>query len=334
MIEKHGLSPAEVLAKRDLDFAKLGLIWALMSGMIWGLNGVVLDQGLRQAPFSNPLLWLLAPLTAAAMHDTLAGCWCLVFNFSTGRVREIGRSILTRPGLKVCLGALFGGPVGMGGYIVGLKLAGPAYVLPITSLYPAVASALAMIFLKERICLRAWLGLACCVAGAAIIGYSPPTTGLGADFYLGIGMAALATVGWGAEGVLSTSGMDLLDPAVALNIRQLVSGLFYLAVVLPVLGGWHVLGDALTTISSLIIFLAAGLGATSYMLWYRAMSMTGVSRTMAINVTYALWGILFSALFTDTKITLALTVGAVIITFGMLLVVGNINEMKKLRNAT
>ena len=332
MAELSGPSPVAILLKRDLDFAKLGLICGLISGMLWGLNGVVLDQGLKHGPFADSALWLLAPLTAAAMHDILASCWILLFNFSTGRIREIGRSLFTRPGIKVCIAALFGGPLGMGGYIVGIKLAGPAYVMPITSLYPAVASALAMVFLKERISPRAWLGLAFCVTGAIVIGYSPPEASPGNDFYLGIAAAVVATIGWGTEGVLSTSGMDLLDPSVALNIRQLVSGAAYLAIILPLLGGWLVLEEALVTPSSLIILGASGLGAASYMLWYRSMTMTGVSRAMALNVTYALWGILFSALFTDTPITLTLTMGAVVITVGMLLVVGNIREMTNLRN--
>lgn len=332
MPEFTGRSPAAALVQRDLDFAKLGLIWGLLSGMLWGLNSVVLDQGLKHGPFANSALWLLAPLTAAAMHDILASCWLLLFNVSTGRIREIGRSLFTRPGIKICLAALFGGPLGMGGYIIGIKLAGPAYVLPITSLYPAVASALAMVFLNERISLRAWLGLALCVAGAIIIGYSPPDASPGNDFYIGIAMAIVATFGWGTEGVLSTSGMDLLDPAVALNIRQLVSGVAYMLIILPLLGGWLVLEDALAAPSSLILLGAGGLGAASYMLWYRSMNMTGVSRAMALNVTYALWGILFSALFSDTTITLALTVGAVTITTGMILVVGNIKEMTNLRN--
>lgn len=44
----------------------------------------------------------------------------------------------------------------MGGYLMALSMAGPAYVLPITSLYPAIAALLALVFLKERVSLRAW----------------------------------------------------------------------------------------------------------------------------------------------------------------------------------
>jgi len=326
------VSAAALVARRDLSFAMRGLFLALASGMIWGLNGVVLDQGLKMPPFSDPTLWLAAPLAASGLHDTLAGGWNLLFNAATGRVREIGRSLGTKPGLLVCLGALFGGPLGMGGYIVGLKLAGPAYVLPITSLYPAVASGLAMVFLKERIVPRAWMGLACCACGVAVMGWSPPDGAAGPLFYLGLGMAGLSTLGWGAEGVCCTSAMDLLDPAVALNIRQLVSGSVYLFVLLPLLGGWPVLAGAATAPGGAILLGASALGAASCLLWYRAMNMTGVSRAMALNVTYALWGPLCSALFTDAALTAPVCFGALAITIGMLLVVGDPRRMADLRN--
>ena len=333
-MSEASLSAAELAARRDLSFAKRGLLWALLSGVLWGANGVLLGAGLNREPFAGSPLLLLAPLTLAAMHDVLSGLWNLLYNWRTGRIREIGRSLFTRPGLSVCLGAVFGGPVGMGAYLIGLNMAGPAYVLPVTSLYPAVAAALAMIFLKEKIVARAWAGLALCVLGVALIGWAPPETAPGPHFFLGIGIAALATLGWGAEGVLSTSGMDLLDPAVALNIRQIVSGSVYLLVVLPLAGGWSLLGQAVFSPAAPFICVASALGATSYLCWYRGMNMTGVSRAMACNGTYALWGILFSALFTDTEITRNLVIGAVVILGGMILVVGNPKDMTTLRKTT
>lgn len=322
----------ELKEKRDIAFAKKGLAWALGSGIIWGAEGVVLGIALSMAPFADSPLWLLAPLTASGMHDLIAGCWTLMFNWKTGRLNEIARSIFTKPGLFVCFGALCGGPIGMGGYLVALKFAGPAYVLPITSLYPAVASVLAMIFLKEKICGRAWIGLLMCIAGAFIISYAPPEGGVNSHFYWGIGIALLATLGWGAEGVFATYGMDLLDPTVVLNIYQIVSSFLYLFILLPLLGGWMILGGAMTSFSGLVLVAAGFLGACCYILWYRAMNMTGVSRAMAMNITYALWGILFSAIFTDVQITQNLLWGALIITGGMVLVVGNPKDIANLRS--
>lgn len=62
------------------------------------------------------------------------------------------------------------------------------------------------------------------------------------------------------------------------------------------------------------------------------MNMTGVSRAMALNITYSLWGILFSAIFTEVEITSSLLFGAAVITIGMVMVVGNPKEMINLRN--
>jgi len=318
--------------RQDVSFAKKGLLFALISGMSWGLNGVILSLALGAAVLSGDEHWLLAPLAVGALHDSCSAFWLLLFNGATGRLKELLRTLRSKPVRPVILGAIFGGPIAMSAYMLGVKFAGPAYVMPITALYPAVASIFASIFLKERIYLRAWCGLALCVVGGVVIGFTPPEGALGSEFYLGIAMAVVATLGWGIEGVLATSGMDLLDPAVALNVRQITSSVVYMLVVLPLAGGYVLLGPALTSSIGWVFPVAAFTGALSYMCWYRAMNMTGVSRAMAINITYSLWGILFSAMFTEVEITTNIILGALVITTGMVLVVGNPRDMTSLRN--
>jgi len=317
--------------RQDLSFAKRGLVFALLSGITWGLDGVILSLAFAAPLFLGEKYWLLAPLTVGALHDTCSALWLLVLNGATGRLKELGRTLRSKTARPVILGALFGGPIAMSSYMLGLKLAGPAYVMPITALYPAVASVFAAIFLKEKVARRAWFGLLLCVAGGIVIGYTPPEGTLGSEFYLGIAFAVVATFGWGIEGVLATSGMDLLDPALALNVRQLTSSSVYFAVVLPLAGGYALCGPALAGSIGWVFPVAAVIGALSYLCWYRAMNMTGVSRAMAINVTYSLWGIFFSAIFTEVEITAAIVIGALIITAGMILVVGNPKEMACLR---
>jgi len=78
--------------------------------------------------------------------------------------------------------------------------------------------------------------------------------------------------------------------------------------------------------------VAALAGSASYYCWYRAMNTTGVSRAMSLNITYSIWGILFSALLTPTQITVSLILGAALILAGMLLVVGDPRAMANLRN--
>lgn len=328
--------------QKEQRFAQKGLVLALLSGMVWTFDGLFLGKGLSMEPFGRPELWLLAPLFAAAVHDFCGTCLSLVINIRQGKGREILRTLCSKPGRYCIYGALFGAPLGMGGYLMALSMAGPAYVLPITSLYPAIAALLALVFLKERISLRAWGGLLLCVFGAIAIGYTPPGDAPTNLFYIGIAFAFLAAFGWAAEGVCVTSGMDFIEPAVALNVYQLVSSLLYAGVIIPA-SLWHFTRtypeiDLFGLVGNLSAFgltcfaLAGIVGCLTYRCWYKAMNMTGVSRAMALNITYALWGVLFSAAFTDAEITHTLVIGAIALFLGMCLVIGNPREMVSLRN--
>ena len=324
---------------KTLAYARRGIFLAILSGVIFSLNGISVEKGKSFSPFSTLELALIVPFICAGLHDLFAGCIITAKNAAEGRLPELGRSLVSRPGRYVIFGALLGATFGMGGYMTALQLAGPAYVLPITSLYPAVASILAVFVLKERIKPLAWVGLAFCVVGATVIGYESPATDIGNYFYLGLLFAALAAVGWGAEGVCATSGMDFIEPIVALNIYYIVSTILFWFVFIPIVGMFVLPQagriDALWTFfgSSGLKFIAfAGtLGAFSYACWYKAMSMTGVSRAMALNISYALWGIMFSALFTEIHITVSLIAGAIVIFTGMVMVIGNPRDMLNLR---
>lgn len=324
---------ASLREQKELRYAKKGLALALMSGMIWSSDGLILGKGLAEEPFGSPALWLFAPLLAAGLHDFCAACLSLAINGAQGKGREVIRTLRSKAGRACIWGALLGAPLGMGGYLMALSMAGPAYVLPITSLYPAIAALLALVFLKERVSLRAWGGLALCVIGAIAIGYTPPEGAGGGLFYLGIAFAFLAAFGWAAEGVCVTSGMDFIEPAVALNVYQIVSSLLYAGIIVP-LALWHLsasapgcdipglLARAFSSPGVGCFALAGVVGCISYRCWYKAMNMAGVSRAMALNITYALWGVLFGALFTDVEITRSLVIGAAAIFVGMFLVIG------------
>lgn len=318
-------------AKREISHAKTGLLWGVISGATWGLDGVILGMALAMAPFTGGTSLYAAPLAGAAMHDGFAGFWLFLYNLFTGRWREYGRTLATKPGMIVCLASLFGGPVAMSGYMVGINMAGASYALSITAMYPAVGAILAVFLLKEKITPRVWLGIILCILGAIIVGYTPPE-GEYPHFYLGLGLALLATFGWGMEGVLSTFGMDMVDPDIAIGIREATSFMVYLVGVLPVAAGLVIFWNGFKEQSMYYVALAGFLGGLSYLAWYRALNMTGVGRAMALNITYALWSVFFGWLLTDLELTKTLILGSVVITVGTLLVVANPKELIQLRN--
>ena len=76
---------ASLREQKELRYAKKGLALALMSGMIWSSDGLILGKGLAEEPFGSPALWLFAPLLAAGLHDFCAACLSLAINGAQGK---------------------------------------------------------------------------------------------------------------------------------------------------------------------------------------------------------------------------------------------------------
>ena len=321
----------EMQMAKDLSHAKRGIGWGILSGALWGLDGVILGIAGAMAPFTGGASLLAAPLASACLHDGFAGFWLFLYNLFTGRWREYMRVLRTKPGRFVLLGALFGGPIGMSGYLLGINLAGASYALAITAMYPAVGAIVAFFVLKEKIQPRVWVGIALCIIGAITVSYVPPE-GNFPYFYLGLALSLLACIGWGTEGVFSAYGMDMVDPPIAIGIREATSFVVYFVAVLPLVAGLVIFFQAFAAVAVIYVALAGLAGGLSYLAWYRTINMTGVARGMAFNITYALWGVFFGWLLTDLQITPTLIVGALIIFIGTVLVTANPKELLKLRN--
>ncbi|EHQ92065.1 DMT family transporter [Desulfosporosinus youngiae] len=317
--------------KMNAKFARKGVFIGLFSGCAWGLNSVLLGLALSLVPVMSENAALFAiPLAAACINDSLAGLWLLLYNVGAGRLKEILRSLKTFPGLMVCVAALFGGPVANGGYLLGISMAGPAYALTITALYPIVGALLSWIFLKQQIVPRVWVGMLLSVTGAIVISYVPPEGGNSETFYLGLLFAALAALGWGAEAVLAVFGMSMIDPKIAINIRELTSSLFLAIFILPFVGGWAVVSQVVTLPGTLGAFAIAALVAgTSYLSWYRANSTIGVAKGMALNGTYVMWGVIFSVVFLNSPLTRNLLIGSGLVLIGATFVAINPKEFFK-----
>lgn len=318
----------KVKEKIEAKFVKKGLGLGLMSGITWGLHGVILGIVLSKSPFTNSSAVFIAPLAGAALNDSFSGIWLLIYNIFTGRGKEVFRSLKTFPGMMICIAALLGGPVAMGSYLLSIQFSGAAYAMGISAIFPVIGAILARIFLKEKITPRVWIGIIACVAGAVLIGYIKPEGQLSSNFYLGIIFALIAAFGWGAEGVLSTYGMSMVDPTVAINIRQATSGIIFIIVILPAVSGLSLLGEVIKTPDTLFGLLLLGLlGAYSFLCWYKSFEKCGVAKGMALNATYALFGVIFSYIITKFPITPNLVAGAVIVTMGVILVVADPREM-------
>lgn len=302
-------------------FRITGLTTGALSGLTYGIyTTLVLVAGYYE-PLASAVGILAAPYVCSGLNDLFAGIWLTIYNAKKGRLAEIGRTINTFPGKMMMLGALLGGPIANGAYLVGLALAG-AYAIPISATCGLFGALFAWIFLKQRPTKRVVVGMVICVTGAIIINWVKPEGS--PNFTLGIICALIAAICWGLEGMLSSYGGAMLDTDVATNIRELFSGLVDLIIIVPLVGGLGLLGGTLAAGIPVLWLAVAGLSAgASFLLWYKSNATVGCAIGMSLNVTYAFWGVLFCILFLGQAVTPTIVIGSIVIIFGAILVTMN-----------
>ncbi|WP_313154301.1 DMT family transporter [Lacrimispora sp.] len=299
-------------------FKTIGITTGLLSGLMYGLyTTFVLIAGYYK-PLAGAVGLFAAPYVTSGLNDLFAGIWLTAYNVKTGRIREIGRSLSLFPGKIILIGSLVGGPIASGAYLMGLAMAG-AYAIPISAMYILFGALFARVFLKQKIVPRVGIGMVICVVGAIVINWVRPEGST--NFTLGIICAFVAAVGWALEGVFAAYGSAMLDTDVVINIRQLLSGIVDLIVILPMVGGMGLLKGTLFSLPPVMWLLVSGLcAAISYLCWYKSNSTIGCAMGMSLNITYAFWGVLFCILFLKQPLTPTIIIGSIIIILGAVLV--------------
>lgn len=317
----NGSSADALKANANKKFRKTGISTGVISGLTYGLYSTFVVVASMKAPLAGAAGLFAAPYVATAINDSLAAIWLLIYNAMTGRISEIGRSLRTFSGFIVVIGALVGGPIASGAYLMGLAMAG-AYAIPISALYCLFGAVFARIILKQKITPRVGIGMGICMVGAIIINWVTPTGG--SNFTLGIICAFVAAVGWGLEGVLAAFGSAMIDSDIAINIRQGVSGLVSIFIILPIIGSMGLFNETLMAGIPVMWLAIAGLcAAISFLCWYKSNSTIGCAVGMSLNITYVFWGVFFSILFLGTAVTPTIVVGSIVILAGTVLVSTN-----------
>ena len=301
----HGHARA-VAKKRALDaaFFRKGIAVAALSSCMYALYTAFVTAGQLFGVWANwfgtldpacLLVVFILPTIASGINDALSAVWATGFTAKQGKIADLGRCIASKPGIIVIAAAALGGPIASAAYVIALSQAGTLAV-PIAALNPAIGAILARIFYKQPLGPRVGVGIGICVIAGTMIG----GTGLGGQLVpgmaLGLELALLAALCWGVEGCVGGRATCMIDPQIAINIRQLVSGLGNLCLVLPVLTlacgeplgrSYAYVAQALTDGSSIAFFACSGFTAYfSFMSWYRANAMCGTALGMAINGTY------------------------------------------------
>ena len=304
------------------------MIYGLMSGLLWGLDTVLLGIALAMTPFiSSEQAIFLSPFVSTFLHDFFSSMWMIIYMAIRMELRKTFRAIKTRSGKFIVLGALLGGPVGMTAYLLAIKYIGPTYTAIISSLYPAMGAFLSYIFLKEKMKTISIIGLFMSIIGIIILGYAPG--GNVVNLGLGFVFALFCVVGWASEAVICAYGMkeDEITPEQSLQIRQMTSAVIYGFLIIPIVKGIKFTMEVIPTNATAMILITALAGTASYVLYYKGIHKIGATKAMALNITYSAWSIILGLIFLKNNIDIKSIICCVMIIVGSIMAAGDMKEL-------
>ena len=283
------------------------MLSGILAGIFWALETVVLGIALAASPFvSSEEALFLAPFVATFLHDACSSLYMLIFNVARGSSRELFGIFKSKNLPWLILASAIGGPVGMTGYVMAVNFMGASVGAVASAIYPAIGTALAFFFLKEKVKWYQWLFLFFTLLGVLGISYSPALAL--SNVWLGLLGALMCAFGWGIEAVILAKCLksDEIKSEYALWARQTTSALVYGALIIPILGGVRFtaslfVGEGIATLPT--VALAALFATLSYLCYYSAIASLGAARAMALNITYTAWAIVFTVLILrDTSV--------------------------------
>lgn len=270
--------------------------FGLFSGILWGLDTVVLGIALSMSPYIGTAeAAAFAAIASSFLHDAGCALWLLLYMGAKRRLGDTLAALKTRSGLVVVLGALLGGPIGMTGYVIAINNIGPAYTAIISAFYPALGAFLSFVILKEKMSAKQIAALVLALFGVMAMGYISAGDSEMGSATIGLVGALLAVIGWGSEAVLCAWGMrdDAVDNETALQIRETTSALAYAIAVVPLFGAWSFAASAIPSLATGVIALSALAGTASYLFYYKGISVIGAAKAMALNISYSAWAVVF-----------------------------------------
>ena len=284
----------------------------ILAGVTWALETIILGVALAMNPFiGTERAVFLAPFVSTFLHDACSAIFSCLYNGVRGNLPQLWKALKTKGGRAVALAAVIGGPVGMTGYVLSVANMGASIGAVASAIFPAIGAVLAYFFLKEKMQWYRWIFLILTLLGVYGLSYSPEINIT--NFWLGFMGTLMCAFGWGIEAVIIAKSVQdpLVTDEIALQIRQTTSALTYGIVLLPILKGWGFTVSLFSGTGWLLptIALAALFATVSYLFYYRAISQIGASKSMALNVSYSAWAILFTVLiFRDTSVLNPVTI--------------------------
>ncbi|MBO0477316.1 DMT family transporter [Vagococcus sp. DIV0080] len=294
---------------------KNGVFFGLFSGILWALDTILMGIILNNSVFKDYVF--VAPFIATFLHDLCSSIFLLVYNIICGRIELLKDLFNKRSSLIIVFAAIFGGPLGMTGYILSIKYIGASNTAIISAMYPAVGMIISYIFLKEKITRKGLLGLVLVIISTMILGMSASEEPK--NLLLGLLFSMFCVFGWGCESVIISYGLkEEILPDIALQIRQGVSAIVYGILIIPIFTDYGAIFYVASSNLMWLLIVTSIAGSVSYLFYYRAIDKLGPVKAMGLNISYSAWAVILGLLFGGSISILQLILCILVITGSLL----------------
>jgi drug/metabolite transporter (DMT)-like permease len=288
----------------DLVALVAALGWAGTSLMARALSGRV------------PALWYNAlRFAAAAILLVLLLPWTLSqVDLSSVRLSALGFLLVS---------TVLGIGLGDTAFFESIRRLGVARAMPIASSYPLVTGVLAVWLLGETLTLGLVVGMVIVALGVWLLtseGAEAIGGGLSSrEVTVGIGLAAIAALGWAISAIAVRPAMETMDVLLASTLRMPIAAVA-LILIGRARGGRS--GHLKLTPGIVLWLVAAGVATVASMsLFLWAVALVGPSRTAALTSSSPLFVAPLAFLVLKERFTLRLGLGIAVTVVGLILVV-------------
>ena len=353
----NNLNAQEAYQSKKIRLAKFGLFIAWISAITYPIyqnfNVAATSRVYNIAetvhsfiPFDSGILTTyLVTLVLLAMCEFTGGVLVVLFTLFRGApLREYRRLWETKSSRIVLVSAFSAGPVATACIVMGVNLAGSTYANIILSLTTVIIAIAGQIFLKENLNARVYVGIIIVIAGCILASYAPPV-GV-KNFYLGIIVTLIATIGFTVEAMVSTQAMDVTEPLEVCGLYRMIGGGIMEILIAIIFGAatghLDLIAQTLRIVAAsplvaLFIFLTACAMTFQYGCGYLCYNYCGAVRGSVIIYTTPIWsiplGYLFSAMgILPYHVTPVAIIGSFVVVIGVILVLCKPSELFNLRN--
>ena len=304
---------------------KYGVIAGLFSGITWALYTIINNLITKNIIFNSYIEKMFIPvLVIVFLHDFFSSIWLFFYLWRKRKLFELKRTIKSKNMFLIFLGTLFGGPIGMSGYLLGIKYMGASYTASFSCTYLILGTILSVVFLKEKINLKMIIAVLINMAGIFILNFQVNEMDSDKISILGIFSLILCIFGWALEGLIASyilkyKNVDT-EPSIAIFIRQLTSTVFYSFLIIPYIRAYNLVFIVLKSNIALYIALISVIGSLSFFLWYYSMSIVGVARGISLNISYIIWTIIFEIIVFNVKFQLNFIVASILLIVSVILI--------------